>query len=251
MENNQLQEKLEKLLKAYAHYFDVERDVKVEGGSFPAAASYHFREENYVATRAHTIYASEQHEYVYFYLTERLDLATLQKEIELSREAGGKKVTPHGEHMFSYVTLIILADHIDEDAKRALKRYRYRKNFWLTLHVAAYAAAQRHHAVAAGELLLCQKLQYLRKGGEIFAFLPGGEDVNTDSKAGRAKTVFHLKQVQACHIAVCYHSGAAGGQRRCDQPPEAVQQAGGNGHGVFRLRFDRYGLNGVCHSILP
>ena len=99
MENNQLQEKLETLLKAYAHYFDVERDVKVEGGSFPAAASYHFREENYVATRAHTIYASEQHEYVYFYLTERLDLATLQKEIDLSREAGGKKVTPHGEHM--------------------------------------------------------------------------------------------------------------------------------------------------------
>ncbi|MPN60674.1 hypothetical protein SDC9_208405 [bioreactor metagenome] len=36
--------------------------------------------------------------------------------------------------MFSYVTLVILADSIDEDAKKALKRYRYRKNFWLTLH---------------------------------------------------------------------------------------------------------------------
>lgn len=134
MENNQLQEKLEKLLKAYAYYFDVERDVEVEGGSFPAVANYHFREENYVATRAHTIYASEQHEYVYFYLTEHLDLAALQKEIDLSREAGCKRVAPHGEHMFSYVTLVILADAIDEDAKRALKRYRYRKNFWLTLH---------------------------------------------------------------------------------------------------------------------
>ena len=143
MENAQLQEKLEKLLKAYAYYFDVERDVEVEGGSFSATADYHFREENYVATRAHTVYASEQHEYFYFYLTEHLDLETLKKEIDLSREAGAKKVNPHGEHMFSYVTLVILADTIDEDAKKALKRYRYRKNFWLTLrgwmeyHIAA------------------------------------------------------------------------------------------------------------------
>ena len=129
-----MREKLEKLLTAYAYYFDVERDVKVEGGSFPAAADYHFREENYVATRAHTIYASEQHEYVYFYMAELLDLAALLKEIDLSSEAGCKRVIPHGEHMFSYVTLVILADTIDEDAKKALKRYRYRKNFWLTLH---------------------------------------------------------------------------------------------------------------------
>ena len=138
-----LLEKLEKLLTAYARYFDVERDVAVDGGSFPAAADYHFREENYVATRAHTIYASEQHEYVYFYVTERLDLAELQKQIDLSREAGMKKVNPHSEHMFSYVTLVILADTIDEDAKRALKRYRYRKNFrltlqgWMEYHIAA------------------------------------------------------------------------------------------------------------------
>ena len=32
------------------------------------------------------------------------------------------------------MTLVILADVIDQDAKTALKRYRYRKNFWLTLH---------------------------------------------------------------------------------------------------------------------
>ncbi|MPN28475.1 hypothetical protein SDC9_175917 [bioreactor metagenome] len=118
-------------------------------------------------------------------------------------------------------------------------------------HVAAHAAAQRRHAVAPGELLLRQKLQYLRKGGEIFVLLPGGEDMGTDGKASRTKTVFHLGQIQPCHIAVCYHGGAAGGQRRSDQLSAAVQQAGGNGHGVFRLCFDRYGLNGVCHSILP
>ena len=129
-----LQERLEKLLDAYSYYFDIEREVSVEGGSFPATAFYHFREENYVATKAHVIYATEQHEYVYFYVTGHLDAATLQRQIDLSREAGLQAITPHGEHMFSYVTLVILADTIDPEAKKLLKRTRFRKNFRLALH---------------------------------------------------------------------------------------------------------------------
>lgn len=134
MEQTTLQEKLEKLLKAYAYYFDIQREVSIPGGEFPATADYHFREENYVATRAHTIYASEQHEYVFFYLADHLDMETLRRQIDLSREAGLAKVTPHGEHMFSYVTLIILAQSIDPEAKKEIGHYRFRKNFRLTLH---------------------------------------------------------------------------------------------------------------------
>lgn len=33
-----LQERLDKLLDAYSHNYDIYRDVTVEGGSFPAAA---------------------------------------------------------------------------------------------------------------------------------------------------------------------------------------------------------------------
>lgn len=129
-----LQERLEQLLKAYSYYFDIERDVQVEGGSFPATAFYHFREENYIATKNHVIYATEQHEYVYFYVTEHLTAADLQHQIDLSREAGLRVVEPHKEHMFSYVTLVVLADTMDPEAKRLLKKTRFRKNFRLALH---------------------------------------------------------------------------------------------------------------------
>ena len=129
-----LRERLEQLLNAYSYYFDIERDVTVEGGSFPATAFYHFREENYIATKAHVIYATEQHEYVYFYMTEHLDADDLRRQIELSREAGMGEIKPNGEHMFSYVTLVILADTIDPEAKKLLKKTRFRKNFRLALH---------------------------------------------------------------------------------------------------------------------
>ena len=129
-----LQERLEKLLDAYSYDFDIERDVPVEGWRFPDTGFYHFREENYIATKAHVVYATEQHEYVYFYVTEHLDAETLKNQIELSRQAGMGKIEPSGEHMFSYVTLVILADTMDPEAKKLIQKTRFRKNFRLALH---------------------------------------------------------------------------------------------------------------------
>ena len=144
---DRLQARLEKILDAYSYYYDIHRQVAVEGGSFPAAAAYHFREENYIATKAHVIYATEQHDYVYFFVAEHLDADTLRRQILLSREAGLASITPHKEHMFSYVTLILLAETIDPEAKQLIKKTRFRKNFrlalhgWMEYHIAAYEAS--------------------------------------------------------------------------------------------------------------
>ena len=74
------QERLNKLLDAYAYHYDIERDVTVEGGSFPAAATYYLRDENYLITRRHVLNAVENYDYTYFYLTDELD-----EEIRKSR----------------------------------------------------------------------------------------------------------------------------------------------------------------------
>lgn len=129
-----LQERLERLLNAYSHYYDIARDVQVQGGSFPATAFYFLRDENYLITRKHVLNVVENHEYVYFYLAERLDAAELRRQIELSREAGMSHIKPNKEHMSSVVTLVILADTIDPEAKALIKKTRFRKNYRLALH---------------------------------------------------------------------------------------------------------------------
>ena len=128
------QERLEKLLNAYSHHYDIDRDVTVAGGSYPATAFYYLRDENYLISKKHVLSAVENHEYVYFYLTEHLDVETLQKQIDLSREAGMSHIKPNKEHMSSFVTLVILADTIDPEAKALIKKTRFRKNFRLALH---------------------------------------------------------------------------------------------------------------------
>ena len=128
------QERLDKLLDAYAYHYDIERDVTVEGGSFPAAATYFLRDENYLISRRHVLNAVENYDYTYFYLADTLDEESLQKQIDLSMQAGMSRIKPHKEHMSSFVTLVILADTITPEAKKLLQKTRFRKNFRLALH---------------------------------------------------------------------------------------------------------------------
>lgn len=129
-----LEQHLSKLLDAYSHHYDIARDVTLEGHTFPATATYFLRDENYLISKKHVLSAVESYEYVYFYLTEHLDAATLQAQIELTKQLGLANITPNKNHMCSYVTLVVLADTIDPEAALLMKKTRFRKNYLLTLH---------------------------------------------------------------------------------------------------------------------
>ena len=109
------QDRLTKLLNAYSHHYDIERDVDVEGGHFPATAFYYLRDEN-------------------IDLADHLTAEDLQRKIDLSRQAGMSHIKPNKEHMSSFVTLVVLADTIDPEAKALIRKTRFRKNFRLALH---------------------------------------------------------------------------------------------------------------------
>ena len=127
-----LLQQLEKLLNAYSHQYDIARDVEEEGAAWPATATYYLRDENYLLSKKPVLSAVEQHAYVYFSLTDHLTATDLQSRIDLSKRAGLGKVKPHKDHMFSNVGLVVLANTIDPDAVKLLKRTRFRKNYRLT-----------------------------------------------------------------------------------------------------------------------
>ena len=101
------EERLERLLRAYSHHYDILRDVEVEGGSYPAAAIYYLRDENYLISKQYVLNAVENHEYVYFYLTEHLDAAELQRQIEKL-----EKNMREAARMMEYEYAAVLRDEI-------------------------------------------------------------------------------------------------------------------------------------------
>ena len=138
-----LQDKLNRLLDVYSHLYDIDRDVRVEDTVYPAMATYYLRDENYLISNQHVLSAVEQHEYVTFLVIDHLDVPTLKKHIELTKQAGLSRIQPSKEHMCSFVTLVVLANTIDPEAKKLIVRTRYRKNYrmmfhgWMEYHVAA------------------------------------------------------------------------------------------------------------------
>lgn len=129
-----LEQRLSKLLDAYSHHYDIERNVVIEGNSFPATATYYLRDENYLISRQHVLSTVESHEYVYFYLTSHLDEPTLRSQIELTKRLGLANIKPCKTHMCSFVTLVVLADTIAPEAKRLIAKTRFRKNYLMALH---------------------------------------------------------------------------------------------------------------------
>ena len=129
------EEILSKLLEVYSHQYDIDRDGSVNGaGHYPATATYFLRDENYLLTKKHVLNAVENYDYMYFLVADDLDAEALQREIDFSLGEGMKRVKPHKEHMSSFISLVIIADHISEEAKKIIKRCSKRKYFRLALH---------------------------------------------------------------------------------------------------------------------
>lgn len=134
MTTEEKQIKLETLLGAYTHYFDIQRHVTAGDVTFAALAQYHSRSGKYVLVKSAKIWSIEMNEYVYFAAVDRLDAALLDTLYKAARDAGLALIKPHSEHMRSYVSLAVIADSIDEEAQRRLRKIRFRKSFWLALH---------------------------------------------------------------------------------------------------------------------
>jgi hypothetical protein len=109
--------------------------VRTESGSeFPAIATFFVRDENYAFSKKIVISAFEQYDYTFFILADHLDAETAKTRIDQVLQEGMAMIKPHKEHKSSYVTLVILADTIDEEAKKLIRKTRFQKNFRLALH---------------------------------------------------------------------------------------------------------------------
>lgn len=132
--NDSKQAILEKLFSIYSHQYDLDREGLQGGGVFPATATYFLRDENYLISKKHVLSAVENYDYVYFCLADHLDASTLQKYIDQSLQLGRERIHPHKEHMSSFITLVILADTIDDEAKRRIQKTKHKTYFRLAFH---------------------------------------------------------------------------------------------------------------------
>lgn len=124
---------LSKLLRAHSSYYNVFDEHEHAGRVFPGYAEFHSHGEQYVLIKRAKLWEIDNHDYLFFDLADVLDVEKVGQYIQFMQEHAIKKVNPQPNHMSSNLSLIVIADSVDDDAARLLKKTRFRKNFKLGL----------------------------------------------------------------------------------------------------------------------
>ncbi|MDR1619371.1 MAG: hypothetical protein LBS18_01715 [Clostridiales bacterium] len=130
----QLQSVLDNLILQFEGYFDIEKPHAYGDRVVLAYAHFTQRMEKYVLVHRSKLYATESNEHVFFVHDRRLDEATWEAEKSFITQAERDYVIPHSEHMYSYMSLVLLCESIDDKVKKLIKRFSFTRNYRFTLH---------------------------------------------------------------------------------------------------------------------
>ena len=97
-------------------------------------AEFHVHSEKYVLSKKAQLYQMDSNEYVYIYYYPHLTLDLFENSVNEAYDAGFPKIEPNSSHRSSYIVAEFLCDTYDEDAYKALKKYRRRKSFQFSLN---------------------------------------------------------------------------------------------------------------------
>lgn len=129
LQHTKAREVLERLLLAHQAYFDVERDHEFAGRRFDGYAEFHSSASKYVLVKRAKLWEANSHEYMFITIIEHLDALTLEELVDFMTSDALDKISLERDHMCSFLTLIIVAETMDEELAAAVRRTRFRKNF--------------------------------------------------------------------------------------------------------------------------
>lgn len=128
------QELLARILIAHEVWFDVSRDRQVAGRTFPGVAEFHEQGEKYVLSKRAKLWEVASNEYVFFDTVGFLEEGAFDEMVSFMKlQALPEMVHPHPDHMFSNLSLVLIADSVAPGVERAVKKTRFRKTFKLGL----------------------------------------------------------------------------------------------------------------------
>ena len=166
-------ELLEVLKDSYSAYYTLDENVQTE---LPLIfrADYRARDERYWLTKSVPIWGNEKNEHAYVFSAPQLDAQLLRRCTDYAWADVLPRVQPHREHQCTNAKVIFVADALDEDTIKALKRAAHTKSYRFGLHgysnllaAAVEINGQKTYTNRAGHELAAyfKKLFALREGG--------------------------------------------------------------------------------------
>lgn len=131
---------LNRLLCSYRSSFDIEEPFGIKGDIYDAHASFTVTSAKYVLIKKAELWRADCFEHVFFRICGQMDVRELEKFreqlvdfIEPEFVRGGNR-WPEKNHMYTYITAVYICENgLEPDVKKALRRFRFEKNYLLTI----------------------------------------------------------------------------------------------------------------------
>jgi len=132
-------EYLDKILEKYRGAFDIESPYSYHDRDYAAYASFSSLSEKYVLVRSAQLWKTEAFEHTLFVCVEKVDeklidemKSVISDYMEPEKARGGEKY-PRKDHMYTYLTVVIISDgEVSEAVRKAVKSYRFSKSYAFT-----------------------------------------------------------------------------------------------------------------------
>jgi len=125
-------EALETLLRSFKGYYNINTETPTE--PFAAEATFELHDEQYFLMKSAKLSEADAKEFVYFASVEELTPEVFKALDEKAWETGMSKVEPKANHRSSDVSLIILADRIDEACRGLIRKTSRSKSYKWGFH---------------------------------------------------------------------------------------------------------------------
>ncbi len=122
-----------RLLAANGAWYDTHSNYEFCGHMFAGYCEFHSHGEQYVLVKRAKLWEVDAHDYLFLDSVDHVDEEYLTRAIAFMETSGLTKVDPKPNHMQSSLSLVLIADAVDEEAKKLCRRTRFRKNFMLGL----------------------------------------------------------------------------------------------------------------------
>lgn len=122
---------LEIVKDAYSAYYTLFPVEGEEESGLPLSfrAEYNVRDEQYFFVKSANIWKNEKHEYCYVFSAPAFDAALAQACIDFSLREMLPKVKPHKEHQYTNCKVILIADSLNEETVKTVKKAKFSKSY--------------------------------------------------------------------------------------------------------------------------
>lgn len=125
---------LETIINSYQAMFNVYSPHELCARPLAAYCFFSSRSEKYVLIKRAVIWAADSFEHVVVLDIPRLTVESLNDVSAYLAQLEKALVQPNRDHMYSFLTMILLCEEVEPAAKKRLQRIRFTRNYRFSWH---------------------------------------------------------------------------------------------------------------------